>query len=68
MSIGPDTIKSTIQTSENPLSVAATTRQIVAARGWGGLFRGIDVAIVRAFPANAALFVGYEMSRKLMAW
>ena len=29
---------------------------------------GIDVAIIRAFPANAALFVGYELSRKLMSW
>jgi hypothetical protein len=68
MSIAPDTIKSTIQTAEVPLGIVATTRQVVAARGVAGLFNGVDVAIVRAFPANAALFVGYEMSRKLMSF
>jgi hypothetical protein len=68
VSIGPDTVKSTIQTSEKPLGVIATTKQIIAARGVGGLFAGMNVAIVRAFPANAALFVGYELSRSLMTF
>ena len=36
--------------------------------GFLSLFAGIEVAVVRAFPANAALFVGYELSRKLMLW
>jgi solute carrier family 25 (mitochondrial carnitine/acylcarnitine transporter), member 20/29 len=67
-SIGFDTVKSTIQTSEKPMSVAATTRFIVSTRGFWSLFAGIEVAVVRAFPANAALFVGYELSRKLMVW
>jgi hypothetical protein len=26
------------------------------------------VALFRAFPANAALFLGYEISRKLLPW
>ena len=65
-SIAPDTIKSTIQTSEAPLSIAATTRQIVAASGIGGLFTGIHVTVVRAFPANAAIYVGYELTRKYL--
>lgn len=63
-SIAPDTIKSRIQTSERPLGIIQTTRAIVAARGLRGLFVGVDVAIIRAFPANAALFVAYELSRK----
>jgi hypothetical protein len=67
-SIAPDTIKSTIQTSEKPLGIIATTNQIIAARGVGGLFSGMNVAIVRAFPANAALFLGYELSRSIMTW
>lgn len=66
-SIAPDTIKSRIQTSENPLSISQTTRQIIAERGVKGLFAGIEVAVIRAFPANAALFVGYELSRKLVS-
>jgi len=64
VSIAPDTIKSRIQTSAQPLSIAATFRSIVAQGGYGGLFAGIQVAIVRAFPANAALFVGYEFAKK----
>jgi hypothetical protein len=43
-----------------------TARQILAERGFKGFFAGIEVAIVRAFPANAALFVGYEITRSLL--
>ena len=31
-----------------------------------GFIRGIEVAIIRAFPANAALFVGYEYTKKTL--
>jgi len=60
-SIVPDTIKSQIQTSQHPLSISKTFAEIYAQRGLRGLFMGLEVAIVRAFPANAALFVGYEV-------
>lgn len=66
VSIAPDSIKSKIQTSVAPLSVHATAKQIMAERGIAGLFAGVEVAIVRAFPANAALFVGFEVSRGLL--
>ncbi len=66
MSIGPDTVKSRIQTSVAPLGIVETAREIYRNRGFSGFFAGIDVAIVRAFPANAALFVGYELARELM--
>lgn len=66
ISIAPDTVKSTIQTSALPLSIRQTTRNIIKAQGVRGLFNGMEVAIIRAFPANAALFVGYELSRQLM--
>lgn len=49
-----------------PLSIMNTYRQIVRQYGIRGLFAGVEVAIIRAFPANAALFVGYEWSRGLM--
>lgn len=66
ISIAPDTIKSRIQTSESPLNFMNTARQIIGESGIRGLFAGIEVAVIRAFPANAALFVGYEWSRKSM--
>lgn len=66
VSIAPDTVKSRIQTSSAPQGIAATAREILKAQGVRGFFTGIEVAIFRAFPANAALFVGYELSRDLM--
>lgn len=67
ISIAPDTIKSRIQVSDAPLSFMNTAKQIIAENGVRGLFAGIEVAIIRAFPANAALFVGYEYSRKFVS-
>lgn len=63
VSIAPDSIKSRMQTAETPTTFMGTFRSIVRERGLRGLFLGIEVAIIRAFPANAALFVGYEMTK-----
>ena len=41
VSIAPDTIKSTIQTAEQPLGLVQTTKQIVQARGISALFKGM---------------------------
>jgi Mitochondrial carrier protein len=38
--------------------------RIYKQRGIGGLYSGLGPTLVRAFPANAALFLGVEMSRK----
>lgn len=64
VSIAPDSIKSRMQTSIQPTNILETYREIVKTRGIRGLFVGIEVAIVRAFPANAALFLAYELSRE----
>ena len=68
-SIIPDSVKSHIQTSPSltnlPGSVE-TFRRIVKEKGYRGLFAGIEVAIIRAWPANAALFLGYEYTKKLL--
>ena len=66
-SIVPDAVKSTIQTAapENRKKFWPTFHEIVKTRGvYRGLFAGVEVAVVRAYPANAALFVGYEYSKK----
>ncbi|CAB9509791.1 Mitochondrial ornithine transporter 1 [Seminavis robusta] len=39
--------------------------QIAKERGITGLYAGLGPTLVRAFPANAALFLGVEMGRKL---
>lgn len=43
VSIAPDVVKSTIQTSEAPMGILETTKQIVASRGIRGLFAGVEV-------------------------
>ena len=43
VSIAPDVVKSTIQTSEAPQGIIETTKQIVASRGIRGLFAGVEV-------------------------
>jgi Mitochondrial carrier protein len=39
--------------------------KIARERGIGGLYGGLGPTLVRAFPANAALFLGVEMGKKL---
>jgi len=59
-----DVIKSRIQTGplERELRQGMWTvgRDIVEERGWRGLFRGLGVTLVRAFPVNAIIFPVYE--------
>lgn len=47
----------------------STFRSVLATRGAKGLYAGVWPAMLRAFPANAALFVGYEATRDaIKAW
>ena len=45
-------------------SFAPAMREIVARDGIRGLYLGLGPTLLRAFPANAALFLGYEMAQK----
>ncbi|CAM9261746.1 unnamed protein product [Chrysoparadoxa australica] len=38
-------------------------KSVVKQRGYGGLFTGLNVTLMRAFPANAALFYGFEICK-----
>ena len=38
--------------------------RIARERGPSGLYQGLGPSLVRAFPANAALFLGVEMGKK----
>ena len=63
-----DTMKSVIQTTTHPRTTSEVFKEIWKRQGLKGFYNGIEVAVIRAFPANAALFVGYEFSRSLMTW
>lgn len=67
-----DVVKSRIQTAglmggaSKPAGFIATARQVIAEGGVAGLYRGASPALVRAFPANAACFMGMELSMKVL--
>ena len=59
-----DTIKTRIQcapfdTSTSQLRIPAMARTIVQNEGITGLYRGLSVSLVRAFPVNACVFPVY---------
>lgn len=60
-----DLVKSRMQTGVAS-SLPACLRQVLREEGVKGLYPGWSAAVLRAFPANGALFVGYELTRKLL--
>lgn len=68
IAIPPDTIKSRLQgapqgTYKGFMDCAS---QLVKEKGPTALFKGLGPAMVRAVPANAATFLGYELALKAM--
>ncbi len=61
-----DTIKSTQQSSNVPISILQTTKNIYAKGGVKAFFPGVGPALARSFPANAATFLGVELARKAL--
>ncbi|KAK9371301.1 mitochondrial carrier domain-containing protein [Lipomyces kononenkoae] len=59
-----DTIKSQLQTSETHTNIARVTSSIYKAGGIKAFFPGLGPALARSFPANAATFVGVELTHK----
>lgn len=59
-----DTIKSNLQSSDKPQSIAQVTRSIYQRGGMKAFFPGVGAALARSFPANAATFLGVEMTYK----
>ena len=62
-----DVIKTRIQTApldatSQELGVVRITSQIIAQHGWRYLFRGLSVALIRAFPVNGTIFPVYEFT------
>ena len=63
-----DTVKSTVQTAGKGVdsSLLGTVRRIHAAHGVGGFYRGFGITMLRAAPANAAVFFTYETIAKTL--
>jgi len=62
-----DVIKTHIQTSNKTMGLISTTRQLVQQHGVRYLFRGLSIALVRAFPVNGTIFPVYEWTLQQMA-
>ncbi|OCF60139.1 solute carrier family 25 (mitochondrial carnitine/acylcarnitine transporter), member 20/29 [Kwoniella mangroviensis CBS 10435] len=68
LAIPPDTIKSRLQSAPHGTYAGFMdcARKLIAADGVTALWKGFGPAMARAFPANAATFVGVELSLKAM--
>ncbi|KAI9495161.1 mitochondrial carrier domain-containing protein [Zychaea mexicana] len=68
IAIPPDVIKSRIQSAPagTYTGMMDCLQKTVKADGASALFRGLGPAMLRAFPANAATFLGVEYSRKVL--
>jgi len=69
VAVPPDVLKSRFQTAPEgryPGGLRQILAELLKEEGITGLYKGLGPAIVRAFPANAACFLGMEVSRKAM--
>jgi len=64
-----DTLKSKYQTAPDgkyPHGIRSVFREIMRTDGFFSLYRGFSAVMIRAFPANAACFLGYETTMKFL--
>jgi len=66
--IPPDVIKSRLQSAPEGTykGMLDCTRKTIAQDGVRALWKGLGPAMARAFPANAATFLGVELARKAL--
>ncbi|KAL7508901.1 hypothetical protein ACHAXN_005984 [Cyclotella atomus] len=70
VSIPADVIKSRYQTApEGKYSgIYDVYKTLIKEEGYGGLVKGMRPALIRAFPANAACFLGMEVSKSMLSF
>jgi len=68
IAIPPDVLKSRLQSAPTGTytGIIDCARKTIAQDGVRALWKGFGPAMTRAFPANAATFLGVEASRNLM--
>jgi solute carrier family 25 carnitine/acylcarnitine transporter 20/29 len=59
---GFDIVKARMMVDENPKGFLKTTGSIYSQFGLKGFTRGLTPCLIRAFPANAAAFFGFEVT------
>ncbi|XP_056397102.1 mitochondrial carnitine/acylcarnitine carrier protein-like isoform X2 [Hyla sarda] len=70
VAIPMDVLKSRFQTAPDSRyrGVLDVFREVLRDEGPRGLYKGFTAAMIRAFPANAACFLGFEASMKFLHW
>jgi len=63
---GFDTVKARMMVDETPKSFVRTAQDIYREHGLRGFTRGFSPCVIRAFPANAAAFFGFETAMALL--
>ena len=69
VAIAPDTLKSRLQTAPEgtyPRGVRDVFLSVMRSEGPTALFKGLLPVMLRAFPANAACFCGYEFAIRVL--
>ncbi|KAK9889496.1 hypothetical protein WA026_004774 [Henosepilachna vigintioctopunctata] len=65
----PDVLKSRLQTAPEgkyPNGMRDVFKILIKTEGIGALYKGIVPVLLRAFPANAACFVGFELCKQFL--
>lgn len=71
VAIPPDVLKSRLQTAPEgmyPNGIRDVFREVMRTDGIRGMYKGTAPVMIRAFPANAACFMGYEVAMKFLNW
>ncbi|CAH4029909.1 mitochondrial carnitine/acylcarnitine carrier protein [Pieris brassicae] len=66
-----DVLKSRLQTAPEgtyPNGMRDVFKQLMEKEGPTALYKGVAPVMIRAFPANAACFVGFELAVKFLDW
>ncbi|KER21719.1 hypothetical protein T265_10025 [Opisthorchis viverrini] len=69
VAIPPDVLKSRYQSAPEgryPNGIRSVFSELIAKEGFFALYRGVTPVLLRAFPANAACFLGYEVALKFL--
>ncbi|GAB1294701.1 Mitochondrial carnitine/acylcarnitine carrier protein [Apodemus speciosus] len=71
VAIPPDVLKSRFQTAppgKYPNGFRDVLRELIREEGVTSLYKGFNAVMIRAFPANAACFLGFEIAMKILNW
>jgi solute carrier family 25 carnitine/acylcarnitine transporter 20/29 len=71
VAIPPDVLKSRLQTAPEgtyPKGMRSVFAELMREEGIFALYKGVTPVMLRAFPANAACFLGYELCMKFLNW